>query len=101
MGAINPLPKSSVESKQRKRKSRKSEILSGTPYKNFADSKEKASKMKGKSERQQKRLEAAQKKEKPGGLKSKKQGKTKTESLHAVYFNIFINRLCRMWTDIL
>jgi hypothetical protein len=68
--AINPLPKSSVECKQSKRKSQKSEILSGTPYRKFADSKEKARKMKGKSERQQKRLEAAQEKEKkPGGLK--------------------------------
>jgi hypothetical protein len=51
--------------------------LSGTPYKNFADNKEKASKMKGKSERQQKRLEAAQKREKPGGLKSKNRVKRK------------------------
>jgi hypothetical protein len=58
-----------VEGKQRKRKFQKSEIFSGTPYTNFADSKEKASKMNGKSERQQKRLEAAQKREKPEGLK--------------------------------
>jgi hypothetical protein len=49
-----------VEGKQRKRKYQKSEILSGTSYNNFADRKEKANKMKGKSERQQKRLEAAQ-----------------------------------------
>jgi hypothetical protein len=33
--------------------------------------------MKGKSERQQKRLEAAQEKEKPGGLKSKNRVKRK------------------------
>jgi hypothetical protein len=36
--------------------------LSGTPYKNVSDNKVKSSKMKGKSERQQKRLEAAHKK---------------------------------------
>jgi hypothetical protein len=47
--AINPLPKSSVEGKQRDRKPQKSEILPGTLYKNFSDSKEEASKVKGKS----------------------------------------------------
>jgi hypothetical protein len=48
--AINPLPKDSVEGKQRKRKSHKSEILSGPPYKRFIESKEKdkARNMKGK-----------------------------------------------------
>jgi hypothetical protein len=50
--AINPLPKSSVEGKQHKRKSQKSEIFSGMPYKQTADSKEKekTSKIKGKAE---------------------------------------------------
>jgi hypothetical protein len=62
-----------VESKQRKRKSKKSEILSGTPYKSCVESreKEKAIRMKGKAERQQKRLEAAQKGGKSESLKSK------------------------------
>jgi hypothetical protein len=46
--AISPLPKASVEGKRRKRKSQESEILPGTAYKTFTESKgkEKASKMK-------------------------------------------------------
>jgi hypothetical protein len=39
LASINPLPKASVESKQRRRKFKKSEILSGTPYKNSIESK--------------------------------------------------------------
>jgi hypothetical protein len=69
---INPLPKASVEGKQRKRKPQESEILPGTPYKTFIESKEKekASKMKRRAERQLKGLETAQeKKEKSGSQK--------------------------------
>jgi hypothetical protein len=60
--AINPLSKSSVEGKQRKKKSKESEILSGTPYRKFAvvKKKEKVSKMKGRVERQHAQQEAAQ-----------------------------------------
>jgi hypothetical protein len=71
------LPKDSEEGKQRKRKYHKSEILSGTPYKRFIESKqkEKARNMKGKAEQQLKGLEAAQEKGKSGGLKSKNRAK--------------------------
>jgi hypothetical protein len=66
MEEINPLPKASVEGKHRKRKSRKSEILSGTPYKMFTESKEKekANKVRGRVERRMKVLKKAQKIEK-------------------------------------
>jgi hypothetical protein len=77
--AINPFTKVPVKGKQRKRKFQESEILSGTPYETFTESKEKekASKMEGKAEWQLKGLEAAQKKEKSGGLKLKSRAKRK------------------------
>jgi hypothetical protein len=52
-----------VEGKQRKRKSQESDILPGTPDKIFIENKEKekASKMKGRAERQLKGLKAVQK----------------------------------------
>jgi hypothetical protein len=64
--AINPLPTASAEGNKRKRKSKKSEILFVTPHKNVTENKdkEKASKIKEKAKRQQKRLEAAHKKDK-------------------------------------
>jgi hypothetical protein len=54
MEAINPLPEASLEGKRRKRRPQESEILPGTAYKTFIESKEKekARKMKGKAERQ-------------------------------------------------
>jgi hypothetical protein len=36
---------------------------------------------------------------KSGDLKSKI-GQNEKQSLHAIYFNIFTNLLCRMWRDI-
>jgi hypothetical protein len=69
-GGNKPTAKISVEAKQLKRKSQQSEILSGTPYKKFIEGKgkEKASKIKGRAERQLKGFEAAQKKLKSGGM---------------------------------
>jgi hypothetical protein len=69
--SIKPIAKTSVEGKERKKKSQESEILPGTPYKTFIESKEKdkESKMKGKAERQLKGLEEAQKTEKSGSQK--------------------------------
>jgi hypothetical protein len=92
--AINPLPKASVEGKQRKRISQKSEMLPETPYKTFIESDEikKTSKMKGNAGRQLKLLEAAQKK-----MRKSKCDKAKTECFHAVYSHIFISLLCGMW----
>jgi hypothetical protein len=55
--------------------------------------------MKGKTGRQLKLLEAAQKKIRK--QKKKKCGKAKTECFHAMYFHIFISHLCGMWRDIL
>jgi hypothetical protein len=59
--AINPLPKVSVEGKQRKRKFEVPEILPGTPNKTFIESneKEKASKVTGRADWQLKGFEAA------------------------------------------
>jgi hypothetical protein len=56
--AISSLTKPSLERKQCKTKSQASEILPGTPYKTFIESKieAKASKMKGRTERQLKGL---------------------------------------------
>jgi hypothetical protein len=66
--ATHPLREASG-GKPRKWKPQESEISSGTPYKMFIERKgdEKASKMKGRVERQQKSLEAVEKKEKSGG----------------------------------
>jgi hypothetical protein len=91
-----------VEGKRPKRKSQLSEILPGTTYKTFLESKGKgkARKLQGKTELQLKWLEAAQKKEKSGGLKPKKYDKAKTEPSQAIYFHVFISRLCGMWRDI-
>jgi hypothetical protein len=71
MEAINPLPKASVEDKQRKRKYQESEIVSETPYNKLIESKERVSKMKGKAQRQLEGLEEAQEKGKSGVLKLK------------------------------
>jgi hypothetical protein len=64
MEAIYQVPKASVDGKQRKRKSRESEILPGTHYRTFIESKEKekASKMKGRAERKLKRWTQQRKK---------------------------------------
>jgi hypothetical protein len=71
MEEINPLPKASVEVKLRKIKSRKSEILPGTPNKICIEikGKEKVNKMKVRTDRQLKRLEAQHETEESVGLK--------------------------------
>jgi hypothetical protein len=62
--AISRLPEASAEAKQRKRKSRESDIFPGTPHKTLIESKErgKARNMNGRAERQLQELEAVQKK---------------------------------------
>jgi hypothetical protein len=61
IGTVTPLLKACVKDKRRERKPRESVILFWIPYKTFIESreKEKARKMKGKTKRQLKGLEAA------------------------------------------
>jgi hypothetical protein len=79
-----------------------SESLPGTQYKISIESREseKASKMKGRVERQLKGQKAAWKNEKSKGLRSKKLGKMKTEPFQVIYFHILMSRLCCIWRDI-
>jgi hypothetical protein len=81
--------------------SQESEISSGTPYKTFIESKEqeKASKIKERAERQLNGLEAAQKEEKSGGLKSRNTARRKL-SAPMPFTSKFSSSICEGYTEI-